>query len=125
MKMEREHKKLRGRDRKEDLVFDTFTRCIQLWNNGHQASFSIECKDGEAMMKFSAFLGSQENRNFVPTSPVTTVPIVLGNPGVLQVREEENGKELLLTRRGRDWSLKLSVSEKQLQRLRKIYQFRS
>merc|ERR1719450_138334 len=25
-------------------------------------------------MKFSAFLGSQENRNFVPTSPVTTVP---------------------------------------------------
>ena len=74
MKMEREHKKLRGRDQKEDLVFDTFTRCIQLWNNGHQASFSIECKDGEAMMKFSAFLGSQENRNFVPTSPVTTVP---------------------------------------------------
>ena len=50
----------------EGCVLALFKEFVKLWGSGNQASFHLECKDGQAWFKLSAFLGLPGSPHFVP-----------------------------------------------------------
>ena len=50
----------------ENYVLSTLNEFVKLWGSGNQANFEIECKNGQAWVKLSSFLGHPSDRHFVP-----------------------------------------------------------
>ena len=79
----------------DDFVSDTFTKFMELWKNGKEASLNINCKDGKAWIQISCFLGYQRNaKSFSPGNPKRTKP----SPSKLR-RDRERAENFRLKKR--------------------------
>ena len=51
-------------NRYQNDVIETMTnKFMELWKSGHSASYNINCRNGEAWLNFSTYLGYQESDN--------------------------------------------------------------
>ena len=51
-------------NRNQNDVIETMTnKFMELWKSGHSASYNINCRNGEAWLNFSTYLGYQESDN--------------------------------------------------------------
>ena len=54
----------RGLRQFQNEVFESMTnQFMELWKRGHTASFNINCRNGEAWMKISSYLGYLDSVN--------------------------------------------------------------
>lgn len=53
----------------EAFVLASLKEFVKLWGSGSQASFQLECNNGQACFKLSSQLGSPADRHFVPPVP--------------------------------------------------------
>ena len=74
----------------ESFVLASLTEFVKLWGSGTQASFNLECRNGQAWFKLSSLLGPPNHPHFTPLHEVAMVSMVMKINTHLREREDLN-----------------------------------